>query len=136
MSFDNPIAVKGMVELQRALKDLDGESQKEIRVELNKIAETVASGAARRVPVRSGKARASLRAKSSQRETKASAGGRKAPYYAWLDFGGKTGRKKSVRRPFVRSGRYLYPTVGANRDTLVAAIAKALTDLARRKGLA
>jgi len=136
MSFERPIAVKGMVELQRALKALDGESQKEIRVALNRVADTVAQGAARRVPVRTGKARSSLRARSSQRETKVGAGGRKAPYYAWLDFGGRIGRDKSVRRRVVPGGRYLYPTLSANRDSLAKAIAQALQDLAERKGLA
>lgn len=135
MTLVKPIAVQGMKELQRALKDLDGESQKEIRVALNTVAETVAQGAARRVPVRSGKARATLRAMSSQRETRISAGGRKAPYYGWLDFGGRIGKDKSVSRKFVRGGRYIWPTIGANRDALAGAIEKALVDLARSKGL-
>lgn len=130
-----PIKVKGMVELQRALKDLDGESQKEIRVVLNRVAETVAQGAARRVPVRTGRARASLRAKSSQRETKVSGYGRKAPYGPWLDFGGKVGRDKSLRRPFVHGGRYLYPTLAAQRPNLVKAITEGLEELMQRKGL-
>lgn len=135
MSVINPIRVEGMRELQRALKELDGESQKEIRVALNRVADTVAQGAARRVPVRTGKARASLRAMSSQRETRVSAGGRKAPYYGWLEFGGRIGKDKSVVRPFVKGGRYLWPTIAANRDALAGAVEGALVDLARAKGL-
>lgn len=135
MTLVKPIAVEGMKQLQRALKDLDGESQKEIRVALNRVADTVAQGAARRVPVRTGKARASLKAMSSQRETRVSAGGRKAPYYGWLDFGGRIGKNKSVRRPFVKGGRYIWPTVAANRDQLATAVETALVDLARSKGL-
>jgi len=130
-----PIAVEGMRDLQRALRELDGESQKEIRVALNAVAETVAQGAARRVPKRTGKARASLRAQSSQRETRIAAGGRKAPYYGWLDFGGRIGRDKATVRPFVRQGRYIWPTIAANRDNLAQAVEKALVDLARSKGL-
>jgi hypothetical protein len=130
-----PIAVQGMKELQRALKDLDGQSQKEIRVALNTVAETVAQGAARRVPRRTGRARATLRAMSSQTETRISAGGRKAEYYGWLDFGGRVGRDKSVERPFIKRGRYIWPTVAANRDGLAEAVEKALVDLARAKGL-
>jgi hypothetical protein len=135
MSFGpKPIAVEGMKDLQRALKDLDGESQKEIRVALNEVAATVAQGASRRVPVRSGRARGSLKAMSSQRETRISAGGRKAPYYGWLDFGGRIGRDKATVRPFVPAGRYIWPAVAANRDGIAKAIEEALTDLARRKG--
>jgi len=130
-----PIAVEGMRDLQRALRELDGESQKEIRVAFNAVAETVAQGAARRVPKRTGKARASLRAQSSQRETRIAAGGRKAPYYGWLDFGGRIGRDKATVRPFVRQGRYIWPTIAANRDNLAQAVEKALVDLARSKGL-
>lgn len=135
MTFGQPIAVEGMKDLQRALKELDGESQKEIRVALNSVADTVAQGASRRVPSRSGKARASLRAMSSQRETRISAGGRKAPYYGWLDFGGRIGRDKATVRPFVKGGRYIWPTISANRDNLAAAVQKALVDLAKSKGL-
>jgi len=135
MGTVHPIRVEGMKELQRALKELDGESQKEIRVALNEVAVTVAQGAARRVPVRTGAARESLRAMSSQRETRISAGGRKAPWYGWLDFGGAVGRNNSVRRPFVRQGRYIFPTIGANRDGLARAVRDALVALARRKGL-
>lgn len=135
MALVRPIAVEGMRDLQRALRELDGESQKEIRVALNAVAETVAQGAARRVPKRTGKARASLRAQSSQRETRIAAGGRKAPYYGWLDFGGRIGRDKATVRPFVRQGRYIWPTIAANRDNLAQAVEKALVDLARSKGL-
>jgi hypothetical protein len=149
MSFGTrPIAVEGMKDLQRALKDLDGESQKEIRVALNEVAATVAQGASRRVPVRTGRARGSLRAMSSQRETRISAGGRKAPYYGWLDFGGTVGKGRiaggekkraaaagSVKRPWFEGGRYIYPTIAANRDSLAKAVEKQLVDLARRKGL-
>lgn len=129
------IKVDGMRELQAALKALDGESQKEIRVALNEVADTVRMGAARRVPTKTGKAKASLRATSSQRETRITAGGRKAEYYGWLDFGGRVGKERSVSRPFLRQGRYIWPTIAANRDTLARAVESQLVALARRKGL-
>lgn len=135
MTLVKPISVHGMKELQRALKELDGESQKEIRTALNTVADTVVQGAARRIPTRSGKARASLRSMSSQRETRIKGGGRKAPYLGWLEFGGRIGKDKSVSRPFVRGGRYIWPTIAANRQNLADAIQKALVDLARSKGL-
>lgn len=135
MALIRPIVVEGMKDLQRALKEMDGESQKEIRVALNAVAATVAQGAARRVPTRTGRARASIREMSSQRETRIVAGGRRAPYYAWLDFGGTIGRARSVKRRYVVGGRYLYPTIAANRDGLARAIQKQLEDLAKSKGL-
>lgn len=135
MSTIQPIRVEGLREFQAALKRTDGESQKLLRVELNKIADVVVSGASRRVPRRTGRAAASYRAQSGQREAKIIGGSRKVPYVGWLEFGGRIGKDKSVRRPFVRSGRYLWPTVAANRDSLEKALQAALIDLARRTGL-
>jgi hypothetical protein len=130
-----PIEISGLRELQRALRELDGESQKKLRLVLNEAAETVIGGARRRVPDRSGKARGSLKARSGQREAIVMGGGRKAPYYPWLDFGGKVGRDRSVQRTFVKSGRYLYPSWAASRRSVLEALAEAITDLAREAGL-
>lgn len=135
MTVPEPIKISGLREFQRALKQMDGESQKKLRVVLNEAATTVAEGAARRVPVRTGRARASLRAMSSQREARVMGGSKKAPYYGWLDFGGRTGRDKSQRRPFVQGGRYMYPTFASNRDSIYKALQKSLAELARTAGL-
>lgn len=134
-SLVEPVKIDGLRDLQRALKQLDGESQKQLRVVFNQAAETVIGGAARRVPRSSGRARASLRAKSGQREAIAVGGGRKAPYYPWLDFGGRTGIKRSVERRFLPSGRYLYPSWEANRSTVLDGMVKAIGDMARNAGL-
>jgi len=135
MSVPEPIKIAGLREFQRALKTMDGESQKQLRVVLNTAADTVAAGAARRVPRRTGKAAASLRAMSSQREARVMGGSKKAPYYGWLDFGGRIGRDKSQRRPFVSGGRYMYPTYSANRDSIYKALQQGLAQLARTSGL-
>jgi hypothetical protein len=135
MSVVQPIQITGLKDFQRALKDLDGESQKALRVVFNDVAAGVAQGAARRVPTRTGRARASIKAVSGQRDAKVRGGSRKAPYYGWLDFGGRTGRQRSVVRPFVTGGRYLYPAFSANRDTVHKALEKGLQDLVRRAGL-
>lgn len=134
MSFNNPVRIVGLRELQAALRTMDGESQKGLRLALNSVAETVVAGASRRVPTKTGRAAASLRARSSQREAAVTGGSRKVPYYAWLDFGGRVGRKKSVRRPVVKGGRYLWPTIAANRDSLEKGLTAALADAARQAG--
>lgn len=135
MSVPDPIKITGLREFQRALKEMDGESQKQLRVVLNEAASTVAKGASRRVPVRTGKAAASLRAMSSQREARVMGGSKKASYYGWLDFGGRIGRDKATRRPFVTGGRYMYPAFSANRDSIYKALQRSLGDLARNVGL-
>lgn len=135
MSTIQPIKVEGLREFQRALKTMDGESQKRLRVELNKIADVVVQGAARRVPRKTGRAAASLRVQSSQTEARVLGGSKKVPYYGWLDFGGKVGRDKSVKRPFLTSGRYMWPTVAASRSSLEKALQRSLVELARSVGL-
>lgn len=131
----DPIHITGLVELQRALKALDGESQKQLKVVLDQVATTVATGASRRVPRKTGRAAASLRAQSGQREAKVVGGSKKVPYYGWLDFGGRIGKDKSVKRPFVTGGRYMYPAYSANRDSIQRALEASLQQLVRDAGL-
>lgn len=135
MATIDPIHVTGLRDVQAALRQLDGESQKQLRVVLNDAAQAVVGGAAKRVPVKTGAARKSLRATSSQREAKVSGGSKKAAYYGWLDFGGRTGRKRSVVRPFVQTGRYIYPAYDANKASIGKALGKAITDLCESVGL-
>jgi hypothetical protein len=130
-----PISVSGLREAQAALKATDGEAQKELRLVNNEAAELIVSGAQRLVPRRSGRARGSIRAQSGQREVRITAGGGRAPYYAWLDFGGATGRGGGARRPFLRDGRYLYPTYRRRRPALAERLEKGLVALCERAGL-
>lgn len=135
MATVQPIKITGLRDLQAALKELDGESQKLLRTTLNQAAETVAAGARRRVPTKTGKARNSVVVASSQREARVKEGSAKAPYMPWLDYGGKVGRKKSVARPFVKGGRYLYPTYEANRLSILAGLEKSIGQLISQVGL-
>lgn len=131
----DPVKIVGLREFQAALKQMDGETQKQLRVVLNRAADMVTADAARKVPTRSGRARASLRAQSSQREAKVVGGSKKVPYYGWLDFGGRIGRDQKTRRPYVQGGRFMYPAFVANRDAIYQALADGLADLARDAGL-
>lgn len=135
MSTVEPIKIGGLRDFQKALKQMDGESQKQLRVVLNEAATTVGKGASRRVPRRTGRAADSLRAMSSQREARVMGGSKKVAYYGWLDFGGRIGRDKATRRPFVQGGRYMYPAFSANRDSIYKALQASLSALARNAGL-
>ena len=131
-----PVRVTGLREFQRALRELDGESQKQIRVVMNDALEIVAVDARRKVPRDSGRAVASLKVQSSQREGRLVAGGGKAPYYPWLDFGGRVGRQRSVVRPWKPEGRYIYPSYRRHRDDVLDLMVDGLDRLARDAGLA
>lgn len=130
-----PIRIDGLRELQKALKELDGQSQKEIRLALNDASQVVVNVARRRVPVLTGAARNSIRSSSGQRTASVTAGGRKAPYFPWLDYGGRTGRGKSIARPFIKGGRYVYPAYEAQHANIMAVLQKRITDLVESKGL-
>lgn len=128
------IQITGLRELQRALKEMDANLPRKIRVALNKASELVISWAQPRVPKKTGKARASLKTRSSQRAARIAAGGTRAPWFPWLDFGGEVGRNKATKREFIKVGRYIYKAAELKRDETTEVMAKALTELATEAG--
>lgn len=129
------IQVTGLREFNRALKSMDAELPKRVRLVLNEAAEVVAGPARARMPRRSGAAIASLRVASTRGAVRIRLGGRKAPYAPWLDFGGRVGRARSVRRPFLRQGRYVWRSYADHRDQVIATMADGMARLARDAGL-
>lgn len=130
------IQVAGLRDFQRQLKAMDAGLPKQLRLALNEASNEVIDYAQPRIPRRSGAAAGSLKARSSQREARVGVGGRRAPYYPWLDFGGE-GRVKGrpAARPFIRSGRYVYKGLEVRRDRITEIMSQALSQLARDAGL-
>jgi hypothetical protein len=126
------IHVRGLKEVRKALRDVDKTLGPELRKGLNEVAELVLDTARPLVPHRSGDARASLKAGSTETAVQIKAGGSKAPYWGWLDFGGTVGEgrvsshvahKKAavagkMKRRYIREGRYIYPTLRKRRDDI------------------
>lgn len=129
------IGVEGLADFNRALRKLDADAPKGLRVALNGVADQLVQRAQTKIPKRTGAAARSLKARSTRTSARVAVGGRQAPYYPWLDFGGSTGRKKSVQRRFLKEGRYLYPALAEIRPQIAAALDDALTDVARGAGL-
>jgi hypothetical protein len=129
------VSVTGLSEFSRGLRKLDGEAAKGMRIALNGVADVLVVETKKEIPQRTGAAAASLKARSTRTSARVAVGGRKAPYYPWLDFGGRTGPRRSVVRPFYKEGRYLYPTLRRIRPEIEAALERALTDVARSAGL-
>jgi hypothetical protein len=129
------ITIRGIADLQRALRQMDADLPKQLRVILNQATDVVIDWAVPRIPRRTGRAAGSVKAKSSQREARVSMGGRRAPYMPWLDFGGKVGRNRSVERPFLKRGRYLYAGLEANGEDVQRIMAEGLAALAQSSGL-
>lgn len=135
MGMVEPIRIRGLAEFNRSLRKINTDLPKELRKALNKGAELVVEWAAPRVPSRSGKARRSVRASSTRTAARVTGGGPRVPYYPWLDFGGRVGRKRSVHRAFDGTGRYIYPGYHARQDEIYDELARVLVELAEAAGL-
>jgi hypothetical protein len=88
-----------------------------IRLVLNDAAQLVVNEAEPVVPSLGGTAAGSIRTVSTQSKARVRAGGAKAPYYPWLDFGGRVGKYRQVHRNFIGEGRYIYPKYRRLRDS-------------------
>lgn len=131
----DPIKIDGLAEFTRNLKKLDTDLPKALRMAFNSAADVVVTDARPRIPSRSGKAKASVKARSTQTASRVVGGSRRVPYYPWLDFGGKVGKGGSIRRPFLKEGRYIYNAYFKNRDRYAELVESALLDVARQAGI-
>lgn len=133
--MSDPIKIEGLKEFQKQLRTIEDGLQKQLRVALNQGADIIVDAATKRMPRRTGAAIASIKAQSSQREARVIGGSKKAPYVGWLEFGGKVGRDKKTKRPFIKGGRYVFPAFGAHRDEVLEIIVRELDALARDAGM-
>lgn len=129
------IGIQGLAQFNRSLRKLDSEAPKQLRLALNEAANLLADKTRPKVPRESGAARASIRAGSTRTSARVTVGGRKAPYFPWLDFGGKTGRGRSAIRPFFKDGRYVFVTLGEVSPEIQDSLAKALSEVISNVGL-
>lgn len=129
------IQVAGLREFQAQLRSMDGALPRQLRLTLNTAAQVVIDYAEPRFPRRSGRAAGSLRARSSQRLARVALGGRRAPYAPWLDFGGRVGPRRSVARPYLKDGRFVYKGLAVRRPEITEVMSTGLTQLARDAGL-
>lgn len=128
------VEVRGIRELAGALKRVDDELPKELKVAFLKIAEKVVGVAAGNVPVISGKAAGSIKPRASTRGGSLAFGGTAAEYFPWLEWGGRVGRNKSIELPVARPGRYVYSAIISQKEETAAAAEKAVADAAKHAG--
>jgi hypothetical protein len=129
------VEVAGLADFARSVRRIDAEAAKGLRVALNKCATFLVDQTKPKIPKRTGAAANSLKPRSTRNAVRIAVGGRRAPYYPWLDFGGKVGPRDSVSRPFLSDGRYLYPTLAASRDEFTRIMETALAGVAHDAGL-
>jgi hypothetical protein len=130
-----PIVVEGLKEFSRALRKLDNDLPKALRLAHNEAAQLIVDYARPRVPRKTGRAAGTIKAKSTRTASRVSEGSKAVPYVPWLDFGGRVGPKRSVKRPFVKEGRFLYKALGATHDEFSQLLTEKLVEVARSAGM-
>lgn len=130
------IDTAGLREFQAALRRMDSDLPKQLRLVLNEAAGIVVDYAQAHIEVKSGRAKASIKARSSQRQAAVTIGGNRAPHVPWLDFGGEGRvRGRPAPRQFIKEGRYVYRGVRLKNEDITTLLAKGLSELAASAGL-
>lgn len=125
-----------MKELQAALRKVESKLPRELRIVFNEAAKHVAQRAAPQVPHRTGRLASMVKPASTQRQgIVAYTSPTRVPYAGFIEFGGAVGRNNSVKRPFIRRGRFLFPAAEAERNPVMRTLEKELGDLIRSAGL-
>ncbi len=130
-----PIKVENLAAVNKALRKVSADAPKGLRVANNAAADLLVAKMIPKIPRRTGAAAKSVRASSTRTSARVAMGGPRAPYVPWLDFGGHTGIRGSVRRPFYTDGRYLFPTLKENRAAVETKLGDALRDVIVGAGL-
>jgi hypothetical protein len=123
------IKVEGLREFSRALRRLDSSLPKALRLASNEAAAVVVADAKPKVPTgpaKGGHAVNSVKAASTRTAARVQGGGKRYPYYPWLDFGGGVGPRKSSKRPYLKTGRYIWKSYADNQEKVAAKLVDAL----------
>lgn len=130
------VSVVGLAQLNKGLRAIDSQAPKELRLALNEAAQLLVDRTRPKIPVVTGAARRSLVARSTRTSARVAVGGKKAPWFPWLDFGGEGKRPgRPSARPFLGEGRYVYPTLRQIRPQIEAQLQESLSRVVRNAGL-
>jgi phage gpG-like protein len=124
------IRIEGLRELSRGLKLVEDGLQKEIGSVFKRAAEKVASAARRAINSRSGRLAGSLKPFGTQRKAGVRMGGGRIRYAGPYEFGGYPGN-----RPYIATGRAIYPTFKSMVPAVQRDVAEELQGLIRKAGL-
>lgn len=130
------IRFDGLSEFTRKVEGVD--LAKAVRMATKDAADLLVGTARPKVPRPTGRAAGSIRIRFVQNKMTVLAGGVRAPYFHWLDFGGRVGRRKSVRRPYLKEGRYMYRSYFDLKQSgeFVKVMDRALLQVTREAGVA
>lgn len=134
------ISIDGASAYVKTLRNANGSLPDGVKAVLQKAAKIVVDDARPGVPIgpgRNGHAASSIRVTSTSYTVKVEAGGKKFPYYPWLDFGGSINKhtSKPTRRPFIKGGRFIWASWDRRAGDVVKAMADGLETLIDDAGL-
>lgn len=132
------VEIRGLREFRAQLRALNGNTDEAGREASRKAAELVIEHARPRIPTgpaRNGHVKDTLRAVDAGKRSYVRAGGASHPYYPWLDFGGRVGIRASVRRAYIKEGRYIFPAYSAVFPRIKAVLDDELREAAHGAGL-
>lgn len=135
---ESGIAIDGLAAFNKALKQLDADLPKALRIAMKEAADLVVADIRPKVPRRTGKAGRSIKAKATRTQARVEAWGDKVPYGKWLDWGGRVGRKKAIKRPFIKGdGRYVFKSWADLKTSgaVQAVLQESLVRVAEQAGL-
>lgn len=133
--MDAKVKIEGWREINRALRSVSKTAPVALRLSGNEAAKLLINRTQPKIPKLTGRGAASLKASSTRTSARVSMGGPRAPWMPWLDFGGRTGRRRSVKREFLKEGRYLYPTLREIRPQIEKSLKDGIIKAARDAGL-
>lgn len=133
------IKVTGLTEFQQAVRKLGTTGAEAVAKAAGvEAAELVVTRTKPKIPLGpgiGGHARNTLKVVNQGVLYSVEAGGPKFPYYPWLDFGGRVGKKQSVRRPFIKEGRYVWATYDDSTPQITEIMEKTLNAALKEAGL-
>lgn len=130
-----PIKITGLREFTRDLRKINADLPKVLRMANNDVAQLIVDWAKPKVPKKTGAAARTIRVASTRTEVRVREGSAKVPYAPWLDFGGRVGRARSIKRSFYSDGRYLWPGLVANREAATERLVDRLIEVCRDAGV-
>ena len=127
---DAEVRIHGWDELISGSQELAGKIEDQASRRFDGVADHVAADVAAAVPVETGALAGSVTAELHDDAVAVGIGGDDVPYAGWIEFGGdREGKHGAIAsRPYVETGRYLFPTALDAEPQLIAAGTDAASD--------
>jgi hypothetical protein len=128
------VRIEGLAEFQKAIKFIQKKMPTAGRDAARASADATVRYARPKVPVITGTTVNSIDSETVF-EGGVVTGGEGLEHYAYLELGGRSGRRHAHYRPYIANGRYIYPAYEENQDLVTKAMQDELKKIVRLAGL-